>query len=297
VRAMRAFVAHPVEAAGIAGQLLLGSLLLVAMAYLLGLRRYAGSRSSWRPGARRFGPWRVASFLLALLVLAVALGPLDGPADRRFSVHMAQHMLLVVVAAPLLAAGAPGVPLLLVLPVRWRARFSRARVALRRAPVLRALYLPVSAWVLQVAVLWGWHLPGAYQAALDSPWLHELEHALLVVTAWMFWWHVLSAGRRRMSGLVAVVYSFAATMPMAALGAVLTLAPRPLYPGLAAQAAAAGIDPLTDQQLAGLIMWVPPDVVYLAMTVALFLPWFTRYTEPDVVLSAPDEPLPAEVSS
>ena len=272
-----------------AGQLLLLALAVTAVAYLVGLRRYAGRVPSWRAGVRRFGTWRVVAFVAALATIGAALVPLDELADTRFSWHMAQHMLLVVVAAPLLAAGAPAVPLLLLLPVRWRPAVTRARLALRRAPVLRTLYLPVTAWVLQVAVLWGWHLPEAYRAALDSPALHELEHVLLIGTAWMFWWHMLAAGRRRMTGISAVVYSFAATLPMAALGAVLTLAPRPLYPQVAAQTAAAGADPLTDQQLAGLIMWVPPDVVYLAMTVVLFLPWFTRYSEPDVVLAAPED--------
>jgi cytochrome c oxidase assembly factor CtaG len=292
---MTAVLALPAHAAadeaggGVLAVLLLAVLAAVAAAYLAGLRRYAGRTPSWAAGARRFGAWRVGCFLAALALLALALGPMDGLADERFSWHMAQHMLLAVAAAPLLAAGAPAVPLLLMLPVRWRAPVARVRVALRRAPGVRVLYLPVTAWILQVAVLWGWHLPGAYAAAETSPLLHALEHALFIGTAWMFWWHMLAAGRRRMSGLAAVVYSFAATLPMAALGAVLTLAPKPLYPGLAAQATAAGFDPLTDQQLAGLIMWIPPDVVYLAMTVVLFLPWFTRYSEPEAVLAAPEE--------
>jgi cytochrome c oxidase assembly factor CtaG len=294
---MKAVLALPGHAPGeesAAGHVLT-ALLLVALAglgaaYLAGLRRYAGRTPSWSAGARRFGRWRPACFLGALALLALALGPMDSLADQRFAWHMAQHMLLVVGAAPLLAAGAPAVPLLLTLPVRWRAPISRVRVAFRRTPGVRVLYLPVTAWVLQVAVLWGWHLPEAYAAAQEQPLLHAVEHVLFVVTSWAFWWHMLAAGRRRMSGLAAVVYSFAATLPMAALGAILTLAPAPLYPGLAGRAAAAGFDPLTDQQLAGLIMWIPPDVVYLAMTVALFLPWFARYDEPEAVLTAPDAP-------
>ena len=215
----------------VVGQLLLLALALVAAAYLLGIRRYAGRVPSWPAGVRRFGTWRVVAFVGALATIGAALVPLDELADTRFSWHMTQHMLLVVVAAPLLAAGAPAVPLVLLLPVRWRPAMTRARLALRRAPLLRTLYLPVTAWVLQVAVLWGWHLPEAYQATLDSPVLHELEHVLLIGTAWMFWWHMLAAGRRRMTGISAVVYSFAATLPMAALGAVLTLAPRPAVSG------------------------------------------------------------------
>jgi len=93
---------------------------------------------------------------------------------------------------------------------------------------------------------------------------------------------------------VAVLYVFAATMPAAALGAVMTFAGTPLYPAQAASAATAGVDPLTDQQVAGLVMWVPPDVVYLLVTVALFLPWLGRLAGDEPTVTAPlSVPAPA----
>jgi cytochrome c oxidase assembly factor CtaG len=186
---------------------------------------------------------------------------------------MAQHMLLIVVAAPLLAAGSFGLAGLGLLPVRRRARLARWRLALRRSPVTGFLWLPVTAWLAHVLALWGWHLPGAYDAALRSPPLHLLEHACFLLTAWAFWWHVLRTGRLRMPAGLAVLYVAAVSVPSAALGAVLTFASRPLYLDQARAALAAGVDPLVDQQLAGLVMWVPADVVYLAVTVVLFLPW------------------------
>jgi cytochrome c oxidase assembly factor CtaG len=242
----------------------------------------------------RLGWWRVLLFLVALATIAVALtGPVDAVADRFFSAHMGQHMLLIVVAAPMLAASSPGTPLLLVLPVRRRAQLARLRRRMRTGSTTGWLYLPVTAWLLHVATLWGWHLPAAYDAATSSPWLHATEHLMFLLTAWAFWWHVLAVrepvpaanapatGDRSLRGPLAVLYVFATMLPMSALGAVLTFAPAPLYPGQVHLALEAGIDPLTDQQLAGLIMWIPADIVYLLVAVVLFLPWLTALAGDD----------------
>jgi cytochrome c oxidase assembly factor CtaG len=286
---------HLVGGAGAGSRLVvLLPLLALTLAFLLGTARLAVGRASvWR-GAARLGRWRVIAFLAALAVVAVAVaGPVDEVADRYFWAHMGQHMMLIVVAAPLLAVSAPGTPLLLVLPVRQRARLARLRLGLRTRTSTGWLFLPVTAWLLHVATLWGWHLPAAYDAATASPALHATEHLMFLVTAWAFWWHVL-AGRepvavssgpprvgRSLSGPMAVLYVFATMLPMSALGAVLTFARSPLYPGQVHLALESGINPLTDQQLAGLVMWIPADVVYLLVVVALFLPWLTSLAGDD----------------
>ncbi|WP_067172043.1 cytochrome c oxidase assembly protein [Microtetraspora niveoalba] len=267
-------------------------IVLAAGGYLAGLRVFAGRRAralgspdaahpgppalraarAAGAGARRLGRWRVAAFATGLLALAAALlPPLDHLADERFSAHMGQHMLLMVVAAPLLAAGAPGLVLPLVLPPRWRARLAALRHVSRTA--LRPLYLPVTAWAVHSAVLWIWHLPAAYDLALDVEPVHVAEHACFLAAAWLLWWHVVTPTRHRLCPPVAMLYMFVTALPAAALGAVLTLAPAPLYPSQAAAAAASGVNPLTDQQLAGLVMWVPADVVYFAAIVVFFLAW------------------------
>lgn len=304
---MTTLAMHPVSGEATDRALVLLTLLLLALAFGLGLARLAiGRPRLWR-GAARLGWWRTGAFVAGLAVIALALaGPVDDLAEHSLAGHMAQHMLLIVVAAPLLAAAAPGVPLLLVLPVHQRARVARLRQQLRRRTSTGWLFLPVTAWVVHVMVLWGWHLPAAFDAADRSPLLHATEHAMLLASAWAFWWHVLAAPvraehqagaehgalpdhgafpdhgawadswpRRSLTGPLAVLYVFATMLPMSALGAVLTFAGSPLYPGQVRGSLEAGLNPLTDQQLAGLVMWVPSDVVYLLVCVALFLPWLT----------------------
>lgn len=239
---------------------------VLARWYVAGLRTVRRSAG----GRRRYG-WRPLA-LLAGVVLAVGLllPPVDAAADGRLLTHMGQHMALVLVAAPLLALGAPGVPLLAGMPRRLRTRLVR----LGRARPLAPFAAPAVAWVLQIGLMWAWHLPAFFDAAEESPLLHGVEHACFLVPAWLFWWHLAGPSRRRLRGPTAVFYVVGAMLPLAAIGALLTLAGAPLYPAQAAEASAAGVDPLRDQQLAGLVMWIPMDLGYLAVAAGLFLAWF-----------------------
>jgi cytochrome c oxidase assembly factor CtaG len=250
--------------------------LTVLGTFLVGVRRFAPSSASLPRGLRRAGPGRFAALLAGLGTGWLAVSPAaERLADTGLAGHMTQHMALIVVAAPLLAAGAPGTALVLALPVRWRAAVARWRHAARRMPVVGTLFLPVTAWLAHLAALWLWHLPVVFDAAQGSPLLHGLEHASFLLTAWAYWWHLLSPQRHRLTGAAAVGYVFATMLPMTALGAVITFAGSPLYPDTAAHVVARGADPMTDQQLAGLVMWVPTDVMYLLTSVALFLPWLS----------------------
>lgn len=240
-------------------------------AYLLGLARL------WRAAGRGVGVslLRAGAYLLGVTVLFVALvSPLEVLAGRFFSAHMFQHLLLVLVAAPLLVAGAPVYALLWALPLNSRKALARGWQGLRARRGLRWLAHPLAAWLLFVLTFWGWHIPGLYEAAVRSPAVHALEHLSMLVTAALYWEALVQPlGRRRLSRGAGVLYLFATALQGSLLGALLTFAPRPLYPEYARLLLAMGYDPLADQQLAGLIMWVPSGVVYLVWAGVMFTLW------------------------
>jgi cytochrome c oxidase assembly factor CtaG len=242
--------------------------LLVAVAisawlYLRGLRTIRR-----RAGARRVVPaGRARCFALAWLTTLVALvSPLDALGAALFSAHMVQHLLLVMVAAPLFAIGDPATASLWALPLG--ARRSLGAWWLRRRSLRaawRALRAPAVALSLHVAAMWLWHLPALYDRALADQRVHELEHATFFLTALLFWWVLLRPHGRRLGSGAAVLYLFAAALQSTFLGALLTLARRPLYTAHFGTTRAWGLTPLEDQQLAGLFMWVPAGLVYLAV--------------------------------
>lgn len=193
---------------------------------------------------RRHG--EVAAFAAGWLAFAGALlSPLDALAATRFWIHMVQHELLMLVAAPLLVIGDP-----------LRA-WSRAVPNVVLRPLRHAT--PIAATLLHAAALWVWHVPALYQAGVASDGVHAVQHASFVATALLFWWTVL----RRAPGGVAILCVAATMIHMGLLGALLTFAPAPLYDGYA----------LRDQQLGGLIMWVPAAFVMLLAGLWAFDRW------------------------
>lgn len=238
-----------------------------------------------RPGVagRVVPPWRVAAFGAGVLVtLAAQQGPVHELADRSVAGHMTQHMLLVLVAGPLLAAGAAGLPLTLAAPPPLRRLLVRCRVAPALAWSRRPTAYALLASGAQSVVLWLWHLPGPYVAALDHPVTHAAEHLSFVTTAWLFWAPMLGAPRHRAPGPVAVLMLVGTMLPASALGAALTFAPEPVY-----AARVFGADPLTDQQLAGLVMWAPMDLVVLVAALTVFLRWLLRLGRSDPAVFPP----------
>jgi putative membrane protein len=238
----------------------------------------AGLRQLWRRAGRGRGvpSWRAAAFAGGIVALAVALlSPIDALGEALFSAHMVQHLMLIIIAAPLLVLGAPLHAMLWALPSPMRRRTARwwtGAPALRAAT--RALSAPVLVWGLHVATLWFWHLPGPYGWALRSEAVHALEHACFVGTAVLFWWIVIQpSGRRRMSYGAAVLYVAAAALQSGVLGALLTFSASPWYASHAASTRAWGLSALEDQQLAGLIMWVPMGVVYVVAAAVSFVLW------------------------
>jgi cytochrome c oxidase assembly factor CtaG len=204
----------------------------------------------------------MASILLALV------SPLDVVSRALFSAHMVQHLLLMMAAPPLLVLGDPMTATLWALPITARravARWWRHAPGARRA--WRLGTLPALAWTLHVGALWAWHLPTLYERAIANEGVHVLEHAMFFLTALLFWWPLLKPHGRRMSGGVGVLYLFAAALQGTILGALLTLARAPLYAAHFGTTRAWGLSPIEDQQLAGLLMWVPAGFVYLAALV------------------------------
>jgi cytochrome c oxidase assembly factor CtaG len=124
--------------------------------------------------------------------------------------------------------------------------------------------------MLHAAALWAWHAPPLFEAALAKPWVHTLQHASFLITALLFWWGIVGDGATRRAGGHAMLSLFTTMVHTGALGALITLAPELWYPSYIEPASALGIDPLRDQQLGGLIMWVPAALAYLlgALTVA-----------------------------
>jgi putative membrane protein len=255
---------------------LLGGLLLAAGAY-----RRGQTRGPKRPVDR----WRARCFTAALVALGLALlSPLDALSSALASAHMGQHLLLLLVAAPLLAISAPSTAILRGSPLAVRRASGRWRRRLRLTHGnLGVLRHPAAVWLLSVGVLWFWHAAAPYDAALDSEPLHLLEHASFLVTAVLFWHVVVGVrGTARVSNGLGVLLVFAMAMQSVFLSVLLTFARAPWYSGYAATTAPWGLDPLTDQQLAGVLMWIPAGGIYLVVALALLVSWI-RATEVDVV--------------
>jgi putative membrane protein len=238
----------------------------------------AGVRALWARAGRGHGVSRAraASFAAGLIVTALALlSPLDAMSDALFSAHMTQHLLLIMVAAPLCVLGAPLLPMLWAFPAARRralaACWHRARWMQR---VVRGVTQPGSAFLLHFVMLWFWHFPRPYQAAVEHEPLHALEHLCFMGSAMLLWWVALQPiGRRRASEGSAILLMGGTLMQSGVLGAVLMFAQSPWYPVHAAGTRAWGTTLLEDQQLAGLLMWIPASVVYLAAAAWLFLRW------------------------
>jgi cytochrome c oxidase assembly factor CtaG len=217
-------------------------------------------------------PWRAACFAAgwASLVLAV-LPPLQEAGHGLFTAHMLEHELLMVAAAPLLVLGRPIGPFLWALPPRWRLRLGRAVQAPPVAASWRALTAPLTASLLHGLALWTWHLPRLFEAVLESPGLHRLQHITFLGSALLFWWAMLER-RPRMPG-AAFGHLFVTSIHASLLGTLFLFAPRLWYPRQTLGAPAFGLTPLEDQQLGGLVMWMVACSVYVVAALWILAGW------------------------
>jgi len=234
-----------------------------AIAYAAGTRRLARRGADARP--LRGG----AAFHGGLALLALTLfGPLDGWAERSFTVHMVQHELLMLAVAPLLVAGRPLARWTWALPTTVRRRLRGLQRTWRAAGAWQLATGVVGACVLQSAALWAWHLPAWFRAALEHPGLHVLQHATFLAVALCFWWSVLRPGPARRRAPPSIASLFVTTLTTGALGALLTFSGTPWYAETGV-VPLFGLTPLEDQQLGGLLMWIPGGTVYVVIALAL----------------------------
>jgi putative membrane protein len=210
----------------------------------------------------------VLAFALGETALIIALvSPVDPLGETLLSAHMAQHALLVAVAPPLLLLGKPGVAFAWALPASRRRGFLLSTGWRWLAGFGEALSRPLPAAVLHGLTLWFWHAPAAFDAAVASYGVHALEHASFG-TAVLFWRAVLNARSSQRAGR-ALGAAFATLIHGGLLGALITMAPYPLYSSYLDHTELWGLSPLEDQQVAGLLMWVPMGVIYLGACLLL----------------------------
>jgi cytochrome c oxidase assembly factor CtaG len=236
----------------------IAGLLLAAAAYAWAVRRI----NREHPASRQ-PPYRSWLFFGGLAVIGVAiLSPIEAYEGALFSVHMVQHMLLELVAAPLLLAGAP-----ITLALRAATPPVRRRLlAILQSRLVHAISFPVVAWVLFAAVNWGWHFSVLYDQALENQTLHYFQHGTFLGAALLFWWPVVGADPSpwRIPHPVRILYLFLAMPQNSFLGVALLSASNVLYPHYLTNGRDWGLSPLEDQALGGTIMWVVGDVFFLA---------------------------------
>ncbi|MER9605289.1 cytochrome c oxidase assembly protein [Mesorhizobium sp. M0243] len=236
----------------------------------------AGANRLWRRSGRgrRLRSRQAFQFAAGWAVLAFALvSPIHALGEHVFAAHMIEHELLMVVAAPLLVASRPTAAMMWALPVQLRQIFGAAG----HANTLRAIWAfisrPVVATVLHGAAIWIWHLPALFEAALQQGFLHYAQHASFLGTGLLFWWVLLPRPGREHARGNAVMHLFFTSLHTGLLGALLVVSPKLWYPANAAGSDLWGLSPLEDQQLAGLIMWIPAGLIYGGAALLLVAFW------------------------
>lgn len=255
-------------------------LLAVAGAYLWAARQVDRAHPT-----NRQPPHRRWLFMAGLVTIGVALlSPIEAYEGVLFSVHMVQHMLLELVAAPLLLAGGPITLALRVSTPRVR----RVLLAILQSRVVHALSFPVIAWVLFAAVNWGWHFSVLYDQALENQALHYFQHATFLGAALLFWWPAIGVDPSpwRLPHPVRLLYLFMAMPQNSFLGVALLQATTVLYPHYVTNVRDWGLSPLEDQQLGGVIMWVFGDIAFLAGMAIVVVLWMRHEERRTVRLDA-----------
>lgn len=256
-----------------------------AVLYWLGGRRH-------RQGNRhdRDERLRSAAFYAGLLTIVIALdAPLDDLADSLFLAHMTQHLILLMVAPPLIVLSAPWLRLWRPLPLGFRRTVAKSVARGQWAAPLRALggllARPVPAWIAFNMVLVGWHVPALYDATLSNSAIHYLEHATFLLAGVLFWLQVFDSPpvRARLGYGARAVYLTAATLVSWVLAIVLALASRPLYGAYAGLThRPGGLSALADQQLAGGMMWVPGSIPFTIAIVWALYRWLEPTADPSL---------------
>lgn len=250
-------------------------LLLLAGTYIVG-----SIRLSMRTRADRNFRAKFAAGLAGFALLAFALaGPLDIYAKDLFASHMSQHIVIFMFAAPLLLIARPMSAYIWAFPLPLRtgagAALTETAIVIR---ILRLLTHPAVALTLFLGVLYGWHMPAAYNASLENEWLHLLMHFTMFASAVLFWWPIIGPPpiRTRLSYPQRMVFLLLAVTPTALLAAIITLSKSVLYEFYLGSPGHFGWSPTEDQRIGGLLMWIPGNFVYLTALTVLFFKWFNE---------------------
>lgn len=245
-------------------------LLLSALLFLRGWRLLHARSGRGAAGLRRRGGWFALGWALLALVL---VSPLHEAGERSFAAHMTEHELLMLAAAPLLVLSRPLVVMLWAFPPTARQALGRIVGSATVARPWQALTAPVTATLIQAAALWLWHVPGLFDRALSSEGWHAAQHLSFIASALLFWTAMLGGGGARAAAggrAVAVLCLFATSIISGALGALMAFSESPWYAGYARLGMAPfGLTPAEDQQIAGLIMWVPGGLVHAVAALVL----------------------------
>ena len=218
-----------------------------------------------------------ASFWIGWSILLAAQTPwMDRAAAVSLSAHMSQHEMMMLMGAPLVIVGRPVVAWLWALPESSRRRTGGTLASVVPRTIWRWLTIPLVAWALHGAAVWFWHLPILYEAAVSNEAVHAIQHAMFVGTAVLFWWGLVYGRYGRAAYGASALYVFTTMLHTGLLGALFALSTTPFYPVYRDRAHAAGFDPVHDQQLAGLYMWIPAGVVLTAFGLALVLAWLSE---------------------
>jgi cytochrome c oxidase assembly factor CtaG len=239
-----------------------------------------------RPAGTSFPGWRMACFMSGLGVVYLALqSPIHAYSDRLLSVHMVQHLLLTLVAAPLMVLGTP---ILLALRASSPSFRERILAPLVRSRVSALLSRPVVSWSLFTLALWASHFSNLYEEALGSEIVHGLEHVWYLFTAVLFWRPIvgLDPGPSRISHPARLLYVFLAMPQMAFLGLAIYSSDQVLYPHYLVTAPVLGTSALADQHLAGAIMWITPMVLFLPTLAFVLLDWMKKDVREGIRLDA-----------
>jgi cytochrome c oxidase assembly factor CtaG len=244
-------------------------MLLCLMLNAAGVRRLLGRAGKSRAALRR----RAWLFGAGWLVLAGAtLSPLHEAGSRSFSLHMIEHELIMLAAAPMLALSRPLATMIWAFPAGLRRMLGRmTRAGAVRGPWL-LLSAPVAATAVQLAAMWAWHSPGLFERALRSEAWHAAQHVSFLAAALLFWWAVARReGRDERAGLAALCL-FLTSLGGGALGAAMTFSASPWYGDYATMGMTPwGLTPEEDQQLAGLLMWIPGGMVHAGAALLMLM--------------------------
>jgi putative membrane protein len=255
--------------------LLTGTLILLGLVYVRGWFAIRKTRRG------QFPPWRLGSFLLGVGVIWFAIAsPLDGFADVLLSAHMVEHLLLMSFAPPLLLLGYPVVPLLRGLPRVVTVGFLGPLIRVK--PLRRLGYIlitPLVAWFAMNLVFLGWHVPAAYDFALEHEHWHEFEHLCFLGTSIMFWWPLVRPWPtcESYAGWLLLLYLVMADIVNSVLSAFLAFCDRPVYPYYVSEMNPFHISPLADQRAGAVVMWVIGSVIFLIPAIVLTVRLLQRH--------------------